>query len=379
MRVNKTGIRDCWGFSCERIKRYSLWDYLSAFLFFFVSLSFLFSCFLMAEYTNDCFYAASYVAEQYNSQKPSVSVNLLQHLEYNTLPSPPSDVPPPILSSLPSPTSSNESFDSPVQAPNQYLFDTNTFQNMQPAALQSLSALYQIQPAPSPWPLTQNDENNMGHVVKVEEQPTATDKAPKLSSSRTNAKSTRPPRQLECYNCHVTKTPLWRRTPDRMHSLCNACGLYYKQYGNHRPLHIRQKHSNPSSTKRQQQQREAAVEERQQPSTSPDCLENQQCANCLQTNTPLWRKNEQGEPVCNACGLYAKFHQCNRPPAMHKQKVQKRPRDWEEASKLVRSLDDERFKDVLNSMSAQQMQHFLVMLEQRCAILRSILYGSPSS
>ncbi|KAI9485057.1 GATA zinc finger-domain-containing protein, partial [Zychaea mexicana] len=53
----------------------------------------------------------------------------------------------------------------------------------------------------------------------------------------------RPARQLECFNCHVTKTPLWRRTPDRAHSLCNACGLYYKQYGTHRPLHI---HSNGS-------------------------------------------------------------------------------------------------------------------------------------
>ncbi|KAI8137372.1 GATA zinc finger-domain-containing protein, partial [Fennellomyces sp. T-0311] len=48
---------------------------------------------------------------------------------------------------------------------------------------------------------------------------------------------------LECYNCKVTKTPLWRRTPDRAHTLCNACGLYYKQYGQHRPLHVRHKTS----------------------------------------------------------------------------------------------------------------------------------------
>ncbi|ORZ24976.1 hypothetical protein BCR41DRAFT_283405, partial [Lobosporangium transversale] len=48
---------------------------------------------------------------------------------------------------------------------------------------------------------------------------------------------------LECYNCKVTQTPLWRRTLDRKHSLCNACGLYYKQYNGHRPLHIRHKPS----------------------------------------------------------------------------------------------------------------------------------------
>ncbi|KAI9240775.1 MAG: hypothetical protein BYD32DRAFT_359744, partial [Podila humilis] len=48
---------------------------------------------------------------------------------------------------------------------------------------------------------------------------------------------------LECFNCKVTQTPLWRRTLDRKHSLCNACGLYYKQYNGHRPLHIRHKPS----------------------------------------------------------------------------------------------------------------------------------------
>ncbi|KAF9301874.1 hypothetical protein BGZ91_009473, partial [Linnemannia elongata] len=59
----------------------------------------------------------------------------------------------------------------------------------------------------------------------------------------TKKASARPPRALECFNCKVTQTPLWRRTLDRKHSLCNACGLYYKQYNGHRPLHIRHKPS----------------------------------------------------------------------------------------------------------------------------------------
>lgn len=33
------------------------------------------------------------------------------------------------------------------------------------------------------------------------------------------------------------------------------------------------------------------------------------CANCKTTNTTLWRRNQHGEPVCNACGLYHKLHQ----------------------------------------------------------------------
>ncbi|KAI8809299.1 hypothetical protein BJ742DRAFT_805795 [Cladochytrium replicatum] len=48
-------------------------------------------------------------------------------------------------------------------------------------------------------------------------------------------------RNISCFNCGTNKTPLWRRTADRQHSLCNACGLYFKQYQTHRPLNIRQK------------------------------------------------------------------------------------------------------------------------------------------
>ena len=34
-----------------------------------------------------------------------------------------------------------------------------------------------------------------------------------------------------------------------------------------------------------------------------------QCSNCMTTTTTLWRRNNEGEPVCNACGLYYKLHQ----------------------------------------------------------------------
>ncbi|KAG0052404.1 hypothetical protein BGZ83_002655 [Gryganskiella cystojenkinii] len=79
----------------------------------------------------------------------------------------------------------------------------------------------------------------------------ATDKS---ATTKVKKSSVRPPRALECFNCKVTSTPLWRRTLDRKHSLCNACGLYYKQYNGHRPLHIRHK---PSLS--QSQQRENAA------------------------------------------------------------------------------------------------------------------------
>ncbi|KAJ3196003.1 hypothetical protein HK101_010419 [Irineochytrium annulatum] len=67
--------------------------------------------------------------------------------------------------------------------------------------------------------------------------------APQRATATAAAKRPRDstPRHLICHNCGATSTPLWRRTPDRRHSLCNACGLYYKQYQCHRPANIRPK------------------------------------------------------------------------------------------------------------------------------------------
>ncbi|XP_018579828.1 GATA zinc finger domain-containing protein 12 isoform X4 [Anoplophora glabripennis] len=50
------------------------------------------------------------------------------------------------------------------------------------------------------------------------------------------------------------------------------------------------------------------------------------CANCKTQNTTLWRRNNQGEPVCNACGLYYKLHSVNRPLSMKKDGIQTRKR-----------------------------------------------------
>ncbi|XP_075145368.1 endoderm-specific GATA factor isoform X2 [Haematobia irritans] len=50
------------------------------------------------------------------------------------------------------------------------------------------------------------------------------------------------------------------------------------------------------------------------------------CANCSTNSTTLWRRNNEGNPVCNACGLYYKLHNMNRPLSMKKEGIQKRKR-----------------------------------------------------
>nr|KAF6294588.1 hypothetical protein mPipKuh1_005420 [Pipistrellus kuhlii] len=49
-----------------------------------------------------------------------------------------------------------------------------------------------------------------------------------------------------------------------------------------------------------------------------------QCTNCQTTTTAVWRMNASGEPLCNACGLYYKRHQANRPAIMQKDAVKTR-------------------------------------------------------
>ncbi|KAJ3225928.1 putative electron transfer flavoprotein subunit [Chytriomyces hyalinus] len=50
------------------------------------------------------------------------------------------------------------------------------------------------------------------------------------------------------------------------------------------------------------------------------------CANCETSKTPLWRRNEAGQSICNACGLYFRLHGVNRVVAVKNTVIKRRNR-----------------------------------------------------
>ena len=48
------------------------------------------------------------------------------------------------------------------------------------------------------------------------------------------------------------------------------------------------------------------------------------CTNCFTQTTPLWRRNAEGQPLCNDCGLFLKLHGVVRPLSLKTDVIKKR-------------------------------------------------------
>ena len=132
-------------------------------------------------------------------------------------------------------------------------------------------------------------------------------------------------------NCGTTSTPIWRWDGNG-HYLCNACGFYYKMNGTNRPL-IKPKRKLVSIYIGKYSYLSLflfqAIQELQFQYIFPHFFQTTSrregtiCANCKTTTTTLWRRNNNGEPVCNACGLYHKLHNVSSFHFSHKKDLKK--------------------------------------------------------
>ncbi|KAF9406645.1 hypothetical protein HW555_013052 [Spodoptera exigua] len=82
------------------------------------------------------------------------------------------------------------------------------------------------------------------------------------------------------------------------------------------------------------------------------------CTNCQTTTTSLWRRNSLGETVCNACGLYYKLHNINRPLAMKKDSIQTRKRKPKNSIKAERSIKAAVQRTVTSGVKIENLREY---------------------
>ncbi|TCD66250.1 hypothetical protein EIP91_001613 [Steccherinum ochraceum] len=168
-------------------------------------------------------------------------------------------------------------------------------------------------PAPSASPVTTKRPSLHLRTQSVSTRssgPSATPVNGGATGSNTHNNSAPGGVKAECSNCGATHTPLWRRgLNDELN--CNACGLYCKLHKRPRPKSMRNNHGEGRSQTVPRQESQEVVA---------------QCYNCHTTATPLWRKDDEGKTVCNACGLYYKLHGSARPISMKSDVIRKRAR-----------------------------------------------------
>lgn len=119
-------------------------------------------------------------------------------------------------------------------------------------------------------------------------------------------------------------------------------------------------------TKRKTRSTQKTIKRKRRNSSLPTLSKHQinstRCSNCNTGNTPLWRRNPQGLPLCNACGLFYKLHGTVRPLSLKTDVIKKRnrngPKDEKSKSKRATRTRQCNIKYQDDSSSCSELDSF---------------------